>query len=53
MKTLFRVTIPLAGHVGVELYATSAEEAKEVALNIAADALDRIIKDDEIEVDEI
>ena len=49
----FRVTIPLAGNVVVEGYATSAKEAKETALNIAADALDRIIKDDEIEVDEI
>ena len=49
----FRVTIPLTGNVVTELYATSAEEAKEAALNITADALDRIIKDDEIEVDEI
>ena len=46
MKT-FSVIIPIAGHVVVDVDATSAEEAKEVAFSIAADALGRMIKDDE------
>lgn len=46
MKT-FSVIIPLAGHVVVDVDATSEEEAKEAAFSIAADALDRMIKDDE------
>jgi hypothetical protein len=46
MKT-YNVTIPMAGHVCLSVKAESKDDAKEKALDVAGEALDRMLKDDD------